>query len=60
MIRSQQEMFSETEDIRKKQAQTRFPDTREEVERESDDIRKGVAKMIHQETHVKKTWTHGH
>lgn len=60
MIDSTQEMFAKTKKIRESETKTRFPDTREEVERESDDIRKGVAKMIHQESHVKKTWTHGH
>jgi hypothetical protein len=60
MIRSQQEMFSETEDARNNQPQTRFPNTREEVENETDPVRKDVASLIHQESYVKKTWTHRH
>lgn len=59
-MRSKEQMFSETRHIRESDPDTRFPDTREEVERESDETRKGVAKLFHEETHVKKTWTHGH
>jgi len=59
-MRSTQEMLSETKHIRNQENNERFPDTREEVENETDPVHKDVASLIHQESYVKKTWTHRH
>lgn len=62
MIRSQEKLQADAKSKREDQPQKPFPQTREEVQqdRKTDPMRADIADVIHQQTHVKKTWTHGH